>query len=124
MQSLAETLGCQVASQPTKCLGMPLGAKNKELEVWNEVLEKCDEKLARWKSQYLFLGRRLKLIKSVLDGLPTYMMSLFPIPKSIEKKINQLRRSFIWQGNEEKRRYKLVKWNILTLKTKNKEGEV
>jgi len=33
MQSLAETLGCQVASLPTKYLGMPLGAKNKELEV-------------------------------------------------------------------------------------------
>ncbi|WMV55675.1 hypothetical protein MTR67_049060 [Solanum verrucosum] len=38
MQILAENLGCQVASLPTKYLGMPLGAKNKELEVWNEIL--------------------------------------------------------------------------------------
>lgn len=40
--------------------------------------------------------------KAVLDGLPTYKMSLFPIPKSIEKRINRLRRSFLWQGNKEK----------------------
>ncbi|WMV54824.1 hypothetical protein MTR67_048209 [Solanum verrucosum] len=32
MQGLADNLGCQVAFLPTKYLGMPLGAKNKELE--------------------------------------------------------------------------------------------
>uniref|UniRef100_A0A0V0IIW1 Putative ovule protein n=1 Tax=Solanum chacoense TaxID=4108 RepID=A0A0V0IIW1_SOLCH len=63
-------------------------------------------------------GGRLTLIKSVLDGLPTYMMSLFPIPKSIVKKINRMRRSFIWQGNKEKKGYNLVKWETLTLSRK------
>uniref|UniRef100_M1CP87 Reverse transcriptase domain-containing protein n=1 Tax=Solanum tuberosum TaxID=4113 RepID=M1CP87_SOLTU len=33
MSRLAETLGCQVDALPTKYLGLPLGAKNKELEV-------------------------------------------------------------------------------------------
>ncbi|KAG5582225.1 hypothetical protein H5410_052852 [Solanum commersonii] len=32
MQGLVDNLGCKVASLPTKYLGMPLGAKNKELE--------------------------------------------------------------------------------------------
>lgn len=105
LELLAKTLGCQIASLPTKYLGMPLDANNKKLEIWSEVLEKCDKKLARWKSQKLSLGSRLTLIKSVMDALPTYMMSLFPIPKSIEKKINRVRRSFLWQGNKEKRGY-------------------
>jgi len=118
---LAKTLGCQVDALPTKYLGLPLGAKNKELEVWNVVLERCEKKLARWKSQYLSLGGRVTLIKSVLDGLPTYMMSLFPIPKNIEKKINRLRRPFLWQGNKEKRGYNLVKWDTLTL-SRNQGG--
>ncbi|KAH0709195.1 hypothetical protein KY284_010622 [Solanum tuberosum] len=115
MQVLAENLGCQVASLPTKYLGMPLGAKNKEVEVWNEVLERCEKKLSRWKSQYLSLGGRITLIKSVMDALPTYMMSLFPIPRSIEKKINKSRRVFLWQGNKEKLGYNLVKWDVVTL---------
>ena len=53
------------------------------------------------------------LIKSILDGLRTLMMSLFTIPKSIKKRINIMRRSFIWQVNKEKRGYNLVKWEIL-----------
>uniref|UniRef100_A0A0V0HNZ6 Putative ovule protein n=1 Tax=Solanum chacoense TaxID=4108 RepID=A0A0V0HNZ6_SOLCH len=32
-----------------------------------------------------------------------------------EKKINKMRRSFIWQGNKEQRGYNLVKLEILTL---------
>jgi len=39
MQILAENLGCQMDSLPTKYLGMPLGAKNKEVEVWSKVRE-------------------------------------------------------------------------------------
>ncbi|KAG5585520.1 hypothetical protein H5410_045954 [Solanum commersonii] len=92
MQGLADNLGYQVASLPTKYLGMPLGAKNKKFEVWSEVLERSERKLTRWKSQYISLGGRLTLIKSVLDALPTYMLSLFPLPKSIGKKLNKLRR--------------------------------
>ncbi|WMV58251.1 hypothetical protein MTR67_051636 [Solanum verrucosum] len=92
MELLARNLGCQIATLPTRYLGMPLGAQNKETTVWSEVLERCNKKLARWKSQYLSLGGRLTLVKSVLDALPSYMMSLFPIPKNIVKKIDQLRR--------------------------------
>ncbi|KAG5577642.1 hypothetical protein H5410_057776 [Solanum commersonii] len=115
VEILAGNLGCQVASLPTKYLGMPLGAKNKELEVWNEILQRSERKLAKWKSQYLSLGGRLTLIKSIMDDQPTYMMSLFPLPVSIEKKINKARRVFLWQGNKEKKGYNLVKWDKVTL---------
>ena len=37
MESLAANLCCQVATLRTKCLGLPLGARNKEPEVWGEV---------------------------------------------------------------------------------------
>jgi len=39
--------------------------------------------LTTWKSQYLSLGRSLTLVNAVLDALPTYMLSLFPIPSSV-----------------------------------------
>lgn len=115
MQILAENLGCQMDSLPTKYLGMTLGAKNKEVEVWSEVLERSERKLTRWKSQYLSMGDKLTFIKSVMDAPPTYMMSLFPIPENIQKKINKLRRVFLWHGNKEKLGYNLVKWDEVTL---------
>ncbi|XP_049391429.1 uncharacterized protein LOC125855766 [Solanum stenotomum] len=115
MQILTENLGCQVVSLPTKYLGMPLGAKNKKLEVWNEILQRSEMKLTRWKSQYLSLGSILTLIKSVMDGQPTYMTILFLLPVSIGKKINKARRVFLWQGNKEKKGYNLVKWDKVAL---------
>ncbi|WMV32996.1 hypothetical protein MTR67_026381 [Solanum verrucosum] len=59
-------------------------------------------KLARWKSQYLSLGGRLTLINSVLDALPTYMMSLFPIPPGVINRLDSIRRVFVArkQGKE------------------------
>ncbi|WMV13960.1 hypothetical protein MTR67_007345 [Solanum verrucosum] len=85
---------------------MPLDAKSMSKEIWSNVLEKCEKKLARWKRQYLSLGGRVTLINSVLDAMPTYMMSLFPIP---------VVRKFLWQGNKDKKGYNLVKWNDLIM---------
>lgn len=45
-----------MASLPTKYLGTPLGAKNKDLEIWSKVLKISERNLSRWKSQYLSLG--------------------------------------------------------------------
>lgn len=114
MEFLASILGGVVGSLPTIYLGMPLGANTKSKKIWNGVIGKCGKKLSRWKSQYLSLGGRVILINSVLDALPPCMMSLFPIPASVIKILDNIRRSFLWQENEKKCFY-LVKWEALTM---------
>ncbi|WMV12148.1 hypothetical protein MTR67_005533 [Solanum verrucosum] len=116
---LASILGGEVGTLPTTCLGMPLGAKSKSLEIWNGVIEKCEKKLARWKIQYLSREGRLTLINSVFDALPTNMLSLFPIPPGITERLDSIRRKFLWQGNKENRGFHLVKWNAVTTGKKN-----
>ncbi|WMV22162.1 hypothetical protein MTR67_015547 [Solanum verrucosum] len=119
MSYIASILGGVVGTLPTTYLGMPLGAKSKSIEIWNGVIEKCEKKLARWKTQYLSMGGRLTLINSVLNALPTYMMSLFPIPARVIKKLDRIRRNFLWQGNNEKKRFHLVKWESVVTGKKN-----
>ena len=46
--------------------------------------------LAGWKRLYLSKGGRLTFIKSTLSNLPTYLLSLFPIPTDIAYRIEQL----------------------------------
>lgn len=65
MQGLANILGCRIEQLPIVYLGMPLGNKHKDLEIWDGIIEKTKQKLAMWKSQYLSLGRRLILINAV-----------------------------------------------------------
>jgi len=61
----------------------------------------------------------LTLINSVLNALPTYMMSLIPIPVGVIKKLDRIRRNFLWQGNSEKKRFHLVKWESVVTGKKN-----
>uniref|UniRef100_A0A3Q7HLC7 Reverse transcriptase zinc-binding domain-containing protein n=1 Tax=Solanum lycopersicum TaxID=4081 RepID=A0A3Q7HLC7_SOLLC len=96
---------------------MPLGAQNKDIGLWNDVLKRCDRKLGRWNIPYLSLGG---IDPRQVNPLPSYRMRLFPSPKIIEKKINKLTRSFLWNRKRENRRYnKLVKWDIVTISRKH-----
>lgn len=86
---------------PNINLGMPSSAKNKEVEVWSEVLERCVRKLTRWKNQYLSLDPKPRtLIKSVMDAFPTYMMKLIPTTKQYREENQQSRRVFLCLGNK------------------------
>lgn len=112
MEQLALILGGEVKTLPTVYLGMPLGAKSKSKEIWNNVIEKCEKKLSRWKSQYLSMGGRPTFINSVLDALPTYMMSLFPIPAGVIQRLDKLRRTFLCLREQRKKSFSLSQVEI------------
>ena len=91
---LLNVLGCKNGTLPMKYLGLPLGAKFKDKTIWNPILEKIEQRLAGWKHLYLSKGGRVTLIKSTLSNLPTYFLSLFPIPATMANQIEKLQRNF------------------------------
>jgi hypothetical protein len=66
---------------------------------------------AGWKKLYLSKGGRLTLIKSTLSNLPTYYMSLFPVPMSVAKRIEKIQREFLWGGMGDDKKLHFVSWN-------------
>jgi hypothetical protein len=111
MEELVCILGCKQASLPMKYLGLPLGAKFKETTIWNPILEKMERRLAGWKRLYLSKGGKVTLIKSTLSNLPTYYLSLFPIPAAVAYRLEKLQRDFLWSGLGEEFKYHLVSWS-------------
>ena len=105
---LAALLSCKIGSIPLNYLGMPLGAPQKALSIWDPILEKVERRLAGWKKLYSSKGGRLILLKSILSSVPTYFMSLFPIPIKVAKRIELLQRNFLWDGVGDSRSYHLV----------------
>jgi hypothetical protein len=57
VESLADILGCGVATLPMKYLGLLLGASYKSIHIWDGVIEKIERRLASWKKVTHFQGR-------------------------------------------------------------------
>jgi hypothetical protein len=42
-----------------------------------------------------------------------YLISFFLLPKRVYHKLNYYRCRFFWQGDSEKKKYRLVKWSVV-----------
>jgi hypothetical protein len=109
----AQLFGCKMGTYPFKYLGIPMNYRKLSNADWNGVLERIEKKLSSWKGKHLSSGGRLVLINSVLSSLPLYMMSFFEVPRKVLWKMDYLRSRFFWQSDQEKKKYRLTKWNIL-----------
>ncbi|KAL0281750.1 UNVERIFIED_CONTAM: hypothetical protein Sradi_7290800 [Sesamum radiatum] len=98
-QDILNTLGFQEGCLPIKYLGVPLTASRLTVEDCQPILNKITSRLAGWTHLNLSLAGRAQLLKSVLGSLHMYWASVFLLPKSIIRGIEQLMRSFLWKGN-------------------------
>jgi hypothetical protein len=111
LEELAGIMGCKIIQLPMTYLGLALGANFKSKLIWDPILEKMERKLSGWQGMYLSKGGRIILIKSTLSSLPTYFMSLFPIPASVALRIDKIQREFLWGGMGEGKKFHLVNWS-------------
>lgn len=67
------------------------------------------------------IAGRTTLINSSLTSTFIYHMSMYLLPKTTVKSLDKQRRLFFWRGNNTKRKYHLVKWEVIC-KNKKKGG--
>lgn len=91
ISNLANNLGCKVSLLSLWYLGLSMEATHKSVLIWNGVIENVERSLASWKKLYFFKEGIITLIRSTLSiykkkkrstctNLPTYFLSLFPLP--------------------------------------------
>jgi hypothetical protein len=71
------------------------------------------KKLSSWKGNHLSVGGYPVLINSVLTSLVIFMLSFFEVLRRVLEKIDHYRSMFYWQSDQHKKKYKLVRWNII-----------
>lgn len=100
-------------------LGVPVGANMALKKHWRPIIDKFQARLSTWKAKNLSFGGRLTLIKSVLNSLPTYYLSLFKAPSGIIEDLEKLRRRFLWGGDDSKRKIHWVSWSKVVASKKD-----
>jgi hypothetical protein len=103
---LARILRCGVSTLPVLYLGLP-----KALHIWDRAIEKTECHLTGWKLVYLSKGSQVTLIKSTLANIPTFYLSLFPIPVKVANHIEKIQCDFLWGGLGDEFKYHLVNWS-------------
>ena len=79
--------------------------------MWEEVVEKFQRRLAKWKSKLLSKGGRLTFVQSAVWSIPIYFMSLFIILANISCQLEKITRDFLWFDKEVKMGFRWVKWD-------------
>ncbi|XP_031103194.1 uncharacterized protein LOC116006838 [Ipomoea triloba] len=109
----------------TKDLGRYLGVPTLHGRLTNNLLapmlEKIDERLNGWKTNFLSLAGRQILAQSVLQAIPYYNMQTIYMPARIWEEIDKRIRRFLWGGTPEARKCHLVCWADV-IKAKNEGG--
>ncbi|GJR88022.1 RNA-directed DNA polymerase, eukaryota, reverse transcriptase zinc-binding domain protein [Tanacetum coccineum] len=91
--------GCNAMQTPFSYLGLPIDCNMANVKNWDPIVDKFSKRLSKWKSSMLSIGGRATLISSVLGSIGTYYLSLFPMPSTVNKKLESMRSHFFW-GSE------------------------
>jgi hypothetical protein len=80
---------------------------------WNWLLSKMEKKIDLWCNRWLSLGGHFILVKSTLESLHVYWMSLATIQCTILNKIRIIMFNFLWSGNMDSSHFHLCRWDTL-----------
>ena len=96
---IAEALTCFPArrgSFPCSYLGLPLHYARLKATNFQPLIDKIGARLAGWRGKHFTRAGRVILARSVLSSMVTYYLTISILPKWVLKRIDKIRRGFIW----------------------------
>jgi hypothetical protein len=88
-------------------------------EVWKNLVAHFEKRINFWCTKWLSLGGRYILIKSVLESLPVYWMSLIKFPTKIITLLRKFIFNFLWNSHPGHFRFHLCNWTDLSKPRRN-----
>ncbi|GKC08198.1 hypothetical protein Tco_0999808, partial [Tanacetum coccineum] len=86
-----------------------VGGSMSRIKAWDDIVEKLQSRLSKWKINTLLAGGRLTLVKSVLSSSPIYYMSMYKIPSQVLKHLEGVRHNF-FIGVDHSKKEKNMAW--------------
>ncbi|KAL3812349.1 hypothetical protein ACJIZ3_013617 [Penstemon smallii] len=95
-----------------KYLGLPLVVGRSKREVFDYIRERVWSRLQSLRVRSLSKAGKEVLIKSVIQAIPSYLMSCFKLPGYLIREINAMIANFWWDEKDVKKIH-WVNWNLL-----------
>lgn len=110
--AITSILPFQVIERFDRYLGLPTQIGRTKVEVFNFLKDRLWSRVHGWSEKHLSMAGREVLIKSVLQAIPTYVMSCFKLPQSILAEVEKIIRRF-WWGSKKSRGIPWISWKQL-----------
>ena len=95
--------GIPVTQRYDSYLGLPALVGKSRMAAFRCIKDRVWKRMQDWKVKFLSQAGKEILLKSVIQAIPMYGMSVFLLPKSLCAEINTLTTRF-WWGHKEKDR--------------------
>ncbi|KAL8472289.1 hypothetical protein ACS0TY_029490 [Phlomoides rotata] len=111
-----ERVGFSEGQLPVRYLGVPLALSTVKVSSYDVLINRLTDNIRKWSSNTLSYAGRLELIRSVVQGICCYWLSVLPMPATIIKRIESICKTYLWGS-----RRGLVAWEDVC-RPKNRGG--
>jgi hypothetical protein len=89
-QEITLLSGLQATDRYAKYLGLPALVGKSRMKAFQSIEDRVWQCLQNWKNKFLSQAGKEILLKAVIQAIPTYNMSIFQLPITLYKEINQM----------------------------------
>ncbi|XP_058741502.1 uncharacterized protein LOC131613882 [Vicia villosa] len=112
-EDLAGILGVCHVFGTGKYLGLPSMIGRSKKATFSYIKDRIWNRINSWKGRSLSKAGKEIMIKSVLQAIPSYIMTLFIIPASVIQDIERMLNAFWWGGGKEGAGIRWMAWDRL-----------
>ncbi|KAA3466735.1 reverse transcriptase [Gossypium australe] len=112
-EEILTLLGVRCSTNLEKYLGLPNMVGRWKKESFQNLKDRVNLRIERWSTRLLSQGGKEVFIKSVLQAIPTYVMSRFLLQKSLCGELENIFAKFWWQKGQRKKGIHWCQWKYM-----------
>ncbi|CAH9071106.1 unnamed protein product [Cuscuta epithymum] len=110
LQNILDIVDYRQGVFPVRYLGIPLAPLRISVAQYAPLLDTVNDFLKAWNTKTLSYAGKIELIRSVIQGVQSFWLQIFPVPRTILDRIVSICRIFLWGG-----KYSKVSWDDICL---------
>jgi hypothetical protein len=113
-EDLSRIMGVRHVLGTGNYLGLPSMIGRKKKDVFAFIKDRIWKRINSWRGKTLSRAGKEVMIKSVLQAIPTYIMSVYLLPDTMIKDIERMMNSFWWGGGNDNKGIRWLTWDRMT----------